>query len=226
MVRSYEKFVLGRYVRDDKMRVDVKRGAPSSLCPFVPSTASLLAFKSHTHTTIPLSQTRLAHPMHWSGCRVATCLYSFLTCICRFGLLSILFRHTTNTGSSVMSSSPEEGSGSAPSHHELKKRFSIWSNVLLEQELEQKMQSMTAKQKKKHKHVQKQNRGIEDYLDDIPSGKLRPSRVGRVVKPGSKKATRKMGKKTQKNKNKKKKLRKKQMSETTAKTPAVKMDVS
>lgn len=89
------------------------------------------------------------------------------------------------------------------------------------------MQKMTAKQKKhKHKHVKKQNRGIEDYLQDVPSGKIRPSRVGRQVKPGSKKSTRKMGKKTQKNKNKKKKLRKKQMSEMSAQTPAVKMDVS
>lgn len=76
---------------------------------------------------------------------------------------------------------------------DLRKRFSIWTDVLQEQEIVQSMQS-GARLRKTPKNVVKQERDVEDYLHDVPSGKLRPGRADRRVRPGSKKATRKIKK--------------------------------
>ena len=71
-----------------------------------------------------------------------------------------------------------------------RKRFSVWSDVLQEQQLTESLQAQVTL-RTIPKNVVKQERDVEDYLHDVPSGKIRPSRMERRVKPGSKKTTRK-----------------------------------
>lgn len=80
--------------------------------------------------------------------------------------------------------------GAEPDAVSFRKRFSVWSDVLMEQELTQSMQSQV-RLRSLPGNVVKQERDVEDYLHDVPSGKLRPSRADKQVRPGSKKATRK-----------------------------------
>lgn len=75
-----------------------------------------------------------------------------------------------------------------------RKRFSVWSDVLQEQQLTESLKTSVTL-RKVPKNVVKQERDVEDYLHDVPSGKLRPSRRDVKVKAGSKKATSRKNKK-------------------------------
>lgn len=64
----------------------------------------------------------------------------------------------------------------------------------MEQQLSQTLQSGVSLRAKLPKNVVKQERDVEDYFHDVPSSKIRASRIDIRVKPGSKKSTKKMNK--------------------------------